>query len=279
MNNNQWAGIVDLSMGNYNKIYGNYFYSCGSDKYHHNIYINSQWGTCSYIDIGWNEFDHSVNSDHYGGIIDMRTASGTPYSNHIYVHDNYFHDGDDDAIYVSDEGGKINNFYAYNNVISNMTNTGAALVLIQQDANSGIYNNTFYYAAGASGNFFAIGSGTVCPFKNNIIYPRTGQTLLELVGTYNSDYDLYYNVSVPSGATHAVTGDPKFVTNGSDFHLQSSSPAKDAGISAVSSIVKKDYDGISRPQNSVYDIGAFEYRLSTLDRTPSSPPIGLRIVN
>ncbi len=44
---------------------------------------------------------------------------------------------------------------------------------------------------------------------------------------------------------------------GLDFHLQSDSPAIDRGTSM--SNVTKDFDGISRPQHSTFDIGAFEW--------------------
>jgi len=59
--------------------------------------------------------------------------------------------------------------------------------------------------------------------------------------------------------TNPVSGDPKFFANGSDFHLQASSPAIDAGISTVSATVITDYDGLLCPQGSGYDIGALEY--------------------
>jgi hypothetical protein len=53
-----------------------------------------------------------------------------------------------------------------------------------------------------------------------------------------------------------VNADPLFVTNGSDYHLQSSSPAKDAGTTIAT--VTTDKDGNARPQGSAYDIGAYE---------------------
>jgi hypothetical protein len=60
--------------------------------------------------------------------------------------------------------------------------------------------------------------------------------------------------------TGSLTGDPKFVNTATyDFHLQSGSPAVDAGTNSVSTHVKSDYAGATRPQGTAYDIGAHEY--------------------
>jgi len=52
---------------------------------------------------------------------------------------------------------------------------------------------------------------------------------------------------------------PMFVSSSTpyDFHLQSGSPAIDAGLTL--SQVPYDFDGTARPQGSAYDIGAYEY--------------------
>jgi hypothetical protein len=54
-----------------------------------------------------------------------------------------------------------------------------------------------------------------------------------------------------------INQDPKFVNLGSlDYHLQSASPAKDAGANVG---VTVDHDGAIRPQGTGYDIGAYEF--------------------
>jgi len=65
--------------------------------------------------------------------------------------------------------------------------------------------------------------------------------------------------------TNPVIVDPKFFANGSDFHLQASSPAIDAGTPPVSATVIKDYDGLFRPQGSGYDTSALEYYTMSLN--------------
>ena len=55
-----------------------------------------------------------------------------------------------------------------------------------------------------------------------------------------------------------VDGNPRFRDpKANDFHLQSASPAIDAGVTIAE--VRSDHDGISRPQGKGYDLGAYEY--------------------
>jgi hypothetical protein len=55
---------------------------------------------------------------------------------------------------------------------------------------------------------------------------------------------------------------------GADFHLQSDSPAIDAGLSIPSLL--SDFDGVPRPQGLAYDIGAYEFA-SALVPPPAGP--------
>jgi hypothetical protein len=79
----------------------------------------------------------------------------------------------------------------------------------------------------------------------------------------SSDYNVVFNATYPfrgtiTQNTHDLITNPRFVnpTSG-DFHLQSSSPAINAGVTL--SDVTIDFDGISRPQGAGYDIGVYEY--------------------
>ncbi len=71
--------------------------------------------------------------------------------------------------------------------------------------------------------------------------------------------------------------DPKFVNpSENDYHLQSISPAINAGVTISS--VANDYDGNSRPQGSAPDIGAYEYvGAAPPDTTPPAAPTGVMV--
>jgi len=60
----------------------------------------------------------------------------------------------------------------------------------------------------------------------------------------------------------AQNSDPLFVNPVSDFNLQASSPAIDNGVD-LGSQYNLDFDGLTRPQGSGWDIGAYEYISAT----------------
>src|SRR5438093_5022735 len=79
------------------------------------------------------------------------------------------------------------------------------------------------------------------------------------------------NKPSPHSIVHGLDKPGAFTTVSSpstfNFHLQSTSPAIDAGTTLAS--VMTDYDGVTRPQGSAYDIGAYEYATAATP-TPST---------
>ncbi len=61
--------------------------------------------------------------------------------------------------------------------------------------------------------------------------------------------------------SHSLAVSPVFVNTAStpDLHLQTSSPAKDAGLTLTSQGVTVDFDNVSRPSGSAFDMGAYEF--------------------
>ena len=135
-----------------------------------------------------------------------------------------------------------------------------------------------------------------CIIKNNIIYGgsytlyamRIGNPSNQAARNLVTDYNLYYrdgrsavirwtdtNYSLSQYVANTTNGDnsiesnPLFVSAGSDFHLQSTSPAIDAGT--ASGAPAYDYDGNPRPNGSGYDIGAYE-SVNNSTPPPSTPP-------
>lgn len=141
-----------------------------------------------------------------------------------------------------------------------------------------VYNNTFKAKVRTTGNYVMHGimlpwvpTFSDCKIKNNIIlnfYDAIAGTvnntfdLLEIknnimYGNGGSNDPVWSNGFNPSNYTLAGTikSDP-LLTSTIDYHLKSTSPAKDAGLNVG---LTKDYLGHSVPQNSLYDIGAYEY--------------------
>jgi hypothetical protein len=132
-----------------------------------------------------------------------------------------------------------------------------------------IINNTLYNNGTISEISCYVGHAqlTTCVIRNNIIFSLNSNTYSILYADYASggitiDHNLTYN---SGGSWHAgnvlgtspVVGNPLLVSPTTNFAIQSSSPARDAGSSSLAP--STDYIGTARPQGSSYDIGAYEY--------------------
>jgi hypothetical protein len=124
-----------------------------------------------------------------------------------------------------------------------------------------VYNNTFY---NAGGNFIRITDSVPdnIVIKNNIFHTHGSgsDVTASSSGQVTVENNLYYPSKNLSGTSDgsSIEADPQFVSAGSyNFHLQSASPARDAGLTIGE--VTRDYEYNPRPQGSGYDIGAYEY--------------------
>ena len=246
------------------------------------------------LEIGWN---HMYDNDWDNGVlisINMNEAYAKKLtSTGIYIHDNLM----DTTIYPSRKIGTFelapgSEIYYYNNVMVG-TNGGATGSVYGVSGNLYYYNNTSYDTGGpnmGSGyDFYCVNiyDHNYCPESvtmfNNIIYTDSNtQYYIRNTATgliIDQDYNQWYGIgdfashsdSVTLGSHSVDNQDPQFVST-SDFHLQATSPARNAGTTVA--LVTKDYDGISRPQETNYAIGAYEYALSVGPTRTTIAPIG-----
>jgi hypothetical protein len=109
---------------------------------------------------------------------------------------------------------------------------------------------------------------------NHNIYYSTAEYLIGWRGTKYTSAEFASYQSVSGQDANSYVTDPLFVSSGSDFHLQGTSPARDKGAYVG---IDSDYAGTPIPQGLDVDIGAFEFvSNTTLD---TLPPIGAVIIN
>jgi hypothetical protein len=138
-----------------------------------------------------------------------------------------------------------------NQIYNNLVYNGSQGIAVGPDAsNTAVYNNSVFNTR-LSGISTA-GSNTL--LKNNIAY----QTPMPIS-----------NSGSGTVMSNNLTNDPKFIS-GSDFRLQSGSPAIDTGANLLTAGITTDYVGGMRPQGCCYDIGAYEYGSSASSQAPST---------
>ncbi len=184
------------------------------------------------------------------------------------------------ADYYATVGENINNAIVRNNVFFTTDNALTEnFIRIRRSVNNAVfYNNTFYSGAEGISIDFHSPQPTNVTIKNNIFDTISGYEVDD--GTSNGvstlNYNLYNSNANLDGCTKGTNAkenkDPKFVSDGSDFSLQSDSDAIDAGDATLG--VSMDILSVPRPQGDGVDIGAFEMdegggQYSDPDSTPN----------
>ncbi|CAM4457454.1 MAG: right-handed parallel beta-helix repeat-containing protein [Paenibacillus macerans] len=209
------------------------------------------------------------------------------------IEQNYSYSNDIGLEIASEHAGKsTSNITVRSNVIYNNRLTGIAMGGYDEErgstVNCKIVNNTVYKndtLNGYNGQLLVQYDTQNNVIKNNIFVANSTDVLIYNEYTKNTgnvvDYNLYFAPGGSSEATwtwknkeytgfssyqkgtgndaHSLFADPKFVNaaNG-DFHLQSSSPAIDAGNTDTAIIGTEDIDGEPRVKGSAVNIGADE---------------------
>lgn len=167
----------------------------------------------------------------------------------------------------------------YNNIVYNSAG-GISFFIISMPTpfeNIYIYHNLMYNNTSRGGlrtNDYAMNNVVV---KNNIFWRNSPN--IDKVGNAIVDNNLFNTgADARQNGTNARTVDNVgFVSeSGKDFHLTDASPAINTGISVP---VSTDFDGVTRPQGSAFDIGPYELggigivnNIPTPTRVPTSTP-------
>jgi hypothetical protein len=179
----------------------------------------------------------------------------------ITFRNNIFEGSQSWGLAISD---RLRDVKAYNNVFANITNHGVGLT---NGAQGEVYNNIFF---NAGSNYWADDTSTLTAGGYNLIsksnYPnyKTATDLVDIDPRFVDPANLLGNDGLPFTADDG-------------FHLQSNSPAIDAGVDLSASGMADDADRILRPQGPAWDIGAYEFVSGVPGTTPPSAPRNLRL--
>lgn len=237
-------------------------------------------------ELGWNRLEDNMARN--GLHVYDETRCGD-YLSDISVHDNWVRNQAGASIAVGTLGAYTDSpcisvdVYIYNNIIVNAGQdpfAGWGSIYIYGDSFTGdayVYNNTVYgdqTTTGSTANVITVPGATWSSdypyggdwhFVNNALYDTddtqwenpTAANKVPATHTNNLWYDGGDNnpTDPPSWDTTPLESDPSFVSNGTDFNLQSDSPCVGAGAN-LSGTLTYDFYGNTR---SAWDIGAAEY--------------------
>ena len=285
-----------------------------ASKLQHAVYLSSD---TNHVALAWN-YIHDNRScraiQFHSSPLNGGGASDPTGHNQfdLSVHDNLIHDDPCDGLNfatVDPSQGKVE---AYNNVIYHVGLGPApadgdgdySCIYLPYITNTGpvgggtveIYNNTLYDCGSHAASFgnngaFVIGGGEtslLVRIRNNVMY-QLGTEPFGTGGGWSSTYVSGSNnlafttggLTAPSFLTGNIVADPLFFgASIANFHLQSGSPAIDAGLTISGSNTYNNYlpwngnptdhDGVVRPQGANYDVGGFEFFTGSSNR-PAPP--------
>jgi len=119
-----------------------------------------------------------------------------------------------------------------------------------------IFNNILYhYSTATNRGSICIAASGYPNFESNynVVMQYFGEDDNKKIYTFAQWRAKGYDLNSIQAADTALFVNP----SGNDYHLKSTSPAKDAGTTL--SDVTDDLEGVSRPQGTAYDIGCYEY--------------------
>ena len=234
-----------------------------------------------------NEFTRNRSQNNPGGGFWVKTLTGK-------VTHNIFDSNSAKSGGAFELGTSTNVVEVYNNIFFNNTAKGNGNSVITKHATH-FMNNLFMISdelsEGVSGANTIWVSSPGCRFHNNIF--SGVKTAIYTDGTFDLPitHNLFHNIRVDFvdqagnnlgndllfwelvavNATDNLEGDPRLVdpVTTRDFHLQSTSPAIDAGTNAFAPA--DDLDGVTRPVGVTVDIGPYEYGGTPVVTTQDPP--------
>jgi hypothetical protein len=250
--NNEFISLNIHNNGTTNQHHGLYIATSNNLIEKSAIHDNSGYGVHVYNEDTWNDDNNVVRGNtiynnatggNYGAGIILSSGTGhLAYNNIIY----------NNAIGIQIDygaiGAKVYNNTLYKNDRNYSTSSIPANIDLEPSANPG---------NGVVGSGNEVTNNIISDHRHYGIYNAMTGTQIKNNLLYNNT-DGAIRLGSATSAGNTTNSNPVFVnTLGYDFHLQPSSPAIDQGLTITSLLT--DYENVTRPQGTGYDIGAYEY--------------------
>jgi hypothetical protein len=177
--------------------------------------------------------------------------------------------------------------------VAGITNNGVAGTGTVEVFNNTLSDCAANNSANASGSrgAFGVGGGPatlIMRLRNNVVYQLPGEIYIDGVKSQiTGDKNLWFGVgAAPAQTTNNLNVDPLLANRTlGDYHITSTSPAINAGLTIVPSnsfepnpgpTLDTDKDGVLRAQGTAFDLGAYEFVSGSVTRP--NPPSNVHAV-
>ena len=182
------------------------------------------------------------------------------------IYGNLVQDGDGPGMYI--QGNGTNRIF--NNVIvrAGLRPSTASAYGIKISTGSDVGNDVYVWnntiiSPRETGIKFSLSTGTQSKIQNNMVVDPGNGLYIDTGGRTN----VYLSNNIgKADISEAGFNDP----GADDYSLSDGSLAIDAGMDLSSDSVLDDFLGITRPQGTAYDVGAYEYQPSVATETPTA---------
>lgn len=214
-------------------------------------------------------------------------GEGVDVSNSIYVtvHDNSVTGLDEIGIYIDGYRGNNSFIDVYNNVVFDIADAGGIAVANEvgglyngKNKNITIYNNVVWNVTGYSGIAISDTASSGGTIENTSIHSNTLDNEIIWIDNSTNISNTYIRNNVVSEMN---LEDPGVITENNhnttydgaagfidaaanNYHLKPTSPLINTGTATDAPAL--DYDGNTRPQDGLYDIGAFEFTRKVINQ-------------
>lgn len=303
------SGCLATQNSSYVYLYGNNVHDAGivtASSHYHGVYISTD---TNHVWMGWNTVSDirgcrgiQVHSSALGSGGPSDPTGHNLYDLHFF--NNKIYDTQCDGIILATVDPSQGTVEVYNNLIynagtgpSNPENTGAWNCVNVDDMTSGglpgsgtveVYNNTMYNCGSFATPPYSNANGAVMNggnnaslyirLRNNLIYQLSAPYLVIYTSNslINGSYNLFYGQGAApnqSYVTNSISADPLFADRaGGNFHLSDEgSPAYNAGTTIGA--LTFDFEGNTRPQSTVFDVGSYEYYSGTSVSDATAPTV------
>lgn len=247
---------ADSFQGGYNEFINCNIHNNGQSGFDHGLYISTPNNLVENCTISGNAG--------YGVQIDADDAVN---NNNIVRNNLFFASADSGAGVVLSAGS---GHLIYNNVFYG---TGGGIFC---DKAGSVFNNTFdvagyvIYYYGAGSEVMAIQNNLTITSNFYCIYIESGSGVHTIQNNLTNGATIQGIKDTPGNSTISGNIDSAgyaFVNRaGRNYHILTSSTAKDAGLDLSAQGFSTDRDGISRPRGPAWDIGAYEFMETTAIR-------------